>query len=163
MIALATPADLGAIEEIERHSFPTPWPRAVFEAELARPGSHLIVERRARGCGITGFCCSWIAFEDAQILAIATHPDHRRAGTGGRLLAHALGHAVAAGCTRATLEVRRSNAPAAALYERAGFRTVHVRARYYQDNQEDALVMVAELAAEPRRAPPGPPVTPRRR
>ncbi len=50
------------------------------------------------------------------------------------------------GCTLATLEVRRSNVPAIALYERAGFKTVHVRARYYQDDNEDALVMLRELA-----------------
>ena len=47
----------------------------------------------------------------------------------------------------ATLEVRRGNAPAIALYERAGFRGVHVRARYYQDNDEDALVMLLDLSA----------------
>jgi len=51
----------------------------------------------------------------------------------------------AAGCLLATLEVRRSNAPAIALYEHAGFRTVHVRARYYDDDDEDALVMLREL------------------
>jgi ribosomal-protein-alanine N-acetyltransferase len=63
---------------------------------------------------------------------------------GAQLLAHALAEGRAAHCTLATLEVRRGNAPAIALYERAGFRTVHVRARYYQDNGEDALVMVSE-------------------
>ena len=50
----------------------------------------------------------------------------------------------AARCNLATLEVRRGNAPALALYQRAGFRVVHVRARYYQDNGEDALVMISE-------------------
>ena len=38
IIAPATPADLDAIDEIERHSFATPWPRPVFEAELSRRG-----------------------------------------------------------------------------------------------------------------------------
>src|SRR5690349_5151267 len=66
-------------------------------------------------------------------------------GIAGRLLAHVLEVARAAGCRLATLEVRRGNAPAIALYEHAGFRTVHVRARYYQDDGEDALVMLREL------------------
>ena len=155
MIAPATPADLDAIEEIERHSFPTPWPRQAFEAELAREGARLIVARaepahpggRAGRAPILGFCNYRIVVDELHIHSIATHPDHRRAGTGGRLLAHALGEARACGCTVATLEVRRGNAPAIALYQRAGFRGVHVRARYYQDNGEDALVMVCDLAA----------------
>jgi [ribosomal protein S18]-alanine N-acetyltransferase len=146
VIAPATPADLHAIEEIERHSFPSPWPRATFEAELAREGAHLIVERGGRGA-VIGFCNYWIIFDELHVHAIATHPDHRRAGAGARLLAHALDEARARGCALATLEVRRGNAPAIALYQRAGFRGVHVRARYYQDNHEDALVMLCELTA----------------
>ncbi len=144
MIAPATPADLDAIAEIERHSFPAPWPRATFEAELSREGARLVVARGARGA-ILGFCNYWIVLDELHVHAIATHPDHRRAGTGGRLLAHALDEGRARGCTRATLEVRRGNAPAIALYQRAGFRGVHVRARYYGDNGEDALVMLCEL------------------
>ena len=168
MIEPATAADLDAIEEIERHSFPTPWPRATFEAELARPGSRLIVARLSRrappgaaapsaapsatpsGGPVIGFCNYWIVFDELHVHAIATHPDHRRAGTGGRLLAHALAEGRALGCERATLEVRRGNAPAIALYQRAGFRGVHVRARYYQDNGEDALVMLCELTPPSR-------------
>jgi ribosomal-protein-alanine N-acetyltransferase len=146
VIAPATPADLDAIEEIERHSFPSPWPRETFEAELAREGARLIVERGGRGA-VIGFCNYWIIFDELHVHAIATHPDHRHAGTGARLLAHALDEGRALGCTLATLEVRRGNAPAIALYQRAGFRGVHVRARYYQDNQEDALVMLCELTA----------------
>ena len=145
MIAPATPAELDAIAEIERHSFPTPWPRETFEAELSREGARLIAFH-ARGAAI-GFCNYWIVFDELHVHAIAIHPDHRRAGIAGRLLAHALGEGRALGCERATLEVRRGNAPAIALYQRAGFRGVHVRARYYQDNHEDALVMLCELTA----------------
>ena len=147
IVAPATPADLDAIEEIERHSFARPWPRATFEAELARPIARLEV---ARAPAIVGFCNYWIVGDpqgrggEVHILAIATHPDHRRAGVGRALLAHALDQGRAQGATLATLEVRRGNAPAIALYARAGFRTVHVRRQYYQDNGEDALVMLTE-------------------
>ena len=65
------------------------------------------------------------------------------------VLAHVLDVAQRTGCSLATLEVRRSNVPAIALYERAGFKTVHVRARYYQDD-EDALVMLRGIT-EPTR------------
>jgi len=98
---------------------------------------------------VIGFCNYWIVPDphgggEVHIHAIATHPDHRRAGVGAALLDRALAQGRAQGCSIATLEVRRGNAPAIALYQRAGFRTVHVRPRYYQDNGEDALVMVSE-------------------
>jgi ribosomal-protein-alanine N-acetyltransferase len=62
------------------------------------------------------------------------------------LLAHVLASAARTGCTMANLEVRAGNQPAIALYERHGFRTVSVRARYYQDDGEDALVMLRGLS-----------------
>lgn len=138
----ATPADLDAIEDIERHSFPAPWPRATFAAELARQHSRIIV---ARSPGVIGYCNFWIVADEVHVHAIAIHPDHRRAGLGGRLVAYALDEGRRVNCAIATLEVRRSNRPAIAMYERAGFGTVHVRARYYQDNDEDALVMACTL------------------
>ncbi len=82
-----------------------------------------------------------------QILAIATHPDFRGRGIGRQMLEHVLAASAQAGCQMASLEVRASNAPAIALYEHAGFKTVHVRARYYQDDGEDALVMMRGLSA----------------
>jgi len=148
IITPATSADLDAIDEIERHSFAQPWPRSTFEAELTRDIARLDV---ARAPAVVGFCNYWIVggrggnAGEVHIHAIATHPDRRRAGIAAALLGHALAQARAARASLATLEVRRGNAPAIALYERAGFRTVHVRARYYQDNGEDGLVMLSEL------------------
>jgi ribosomal-protein-alanine N-acetyltransferase len=146
IIAPATAADLDAIHDIERHSFPQPWPRSAFETELTRSLARLDVARRP---AVAGFINYWLVTDpegggEVHIHSVATHPDHRRAGIGAALLHRALAEGRAAGCTLATLEVRRGNAPAIAMYERAGFRTVHVRARYYQDNGEDALVMLTE-------------------
>ncbi|MDX2086665.1 MAG: ribosomal protein S18-alanine N-acetyltransferase [Kofleriaceae bacterium] len=140
----ATSADLEAIHEIERHSFPRAWLREQYEAELVREGARVDVVRDPK---VIGFCNYWLVAVSGEvhILSIATHPDRRRSGMGGALLAHALDAGRAIGATVATLEVRRSNKPAIAMYERAGFRTVHVRARYYQDGDEDALVMLAPL------------------
>lgn len=140
----ATVADLDAIHAIERDAFRKLWPRDAFEAELTREHAHVEV---ARAPEVVGFCNYWIVdvSGEVHILSIATHPAHRRAGVGARLLAHALDAGRARGATLATLEVRRGNRAAIALYERAGFRTVHVRKAYYQDDGEDALVMLAEL------------------
>ena len=157
LITAATAADLDAIHEIESHSFKVSWPRQTFEAELAREWARVEV---VRDPGVIAFCNYLLVTPDhnraggeVHILSIATHPDRRRAGIGARLLAHALDQACAIGATLATLEVRRGNRPAIAMYERAGFRTVHVRTRYYQEDGEDALVMLAELTPVTRDHP----------
>jgi ribosomal-protein-alanine N-acetyltransferase len=48
-------------------------------------------------------------------------------------------------CATVTLEVRRSNVAAHALYRRFGFEEVGVRPRYYIENGEDAIVMTLAL------------------
>ncbi len=145
----ATATDLDAIEELERHAFPTPWPRATFEAELAASHARLVVGRPRIGAPAIAFCNYWLVADELHIHAIATHPDHRRAGLGAQLLAHVLADARAHGAALATLEVRAGNRPAIALYLRAGFATVHTRPRYYQDNGEDALIMTLGLVPAP--------------
>ena len=140
----ATAADLDVIDTIEQHSFSRPWPRSTFEAELTREWAR--VDVLLLDGAIVAFCDYWVVPPEMQILAIATSPDHRGRGLGGEMLAHVLARSAAAGCQVASLEVRAGNAPAIALYERHGFRTVHVRARYYQDDGEDALVMTRGLS-----------------
>jgi ribosomal-protein-alanine N-acetyltransferase len=43
------------------------------------------------------------------------------------------------------LEVRRSNLAAQALYRSFKFEQVGMRARYYEDNDEDAILMTLRL------------------
>jgi ribosomal-protein-alanine N-acetyltransferase len=143
IISAATAADLDAIDEIERLSFPAPWPKETFAGELTREWARIDVGRVDGQ--IVAFNNYWIVTTELHVLAIATHPDVRGRGYGAQLLDYAIRQAVATGCSLATLEVRRSNVAAIALYERAGFKTVHVRARYYQDDGEDALVMLRGL------------------
>jgi ribosomal-protein-alanine N-acetyltransferase len=156
-IAAATKDDIAAIDEIERHSFKSPWSRQTFEGELLREWARVDVARHAGR--IIAFCNYWLVMPkgtdtekradgEVHILAIATHPDYRGKGVGSQVLAHVLEVAQSTGCSLATLEVRRSNTPAIAMYERAGFKTVHVRARYYQDDGEDALVMLRGVPPE---------------
>jgi ribosomal-protein-alanine N-acetyltransferase len=143
LIAAATEADLDAIDEIERLSFRAPWPRDTFAGELTRDWARIDVGRVDDK--VVAFNNYWIVTTELHIHVIATHPNERGHGYGAQLLDHAITAAIATGCALATLEVRRSNTAAIGLYERAGFKTVHVRARYYQDDGEDALVMLRGL------------------
>jgi ribosomal-protein-alanine N-acetyltransferase len=148
VIAAATELDLDAIDAIEQHSFKSPWSRDTFRAELLREWARVDVARLDGR--LVAFCNYWLVTTELHILALATHPDYRGRGIAQQLLEHVLDVARQTGCSLATLEVRRSNVPAIKLYERAGFKTVHVRARYYQDDGEDALVMLCELTAPSR-------------
>lgn len=137
--AAATDADLDAIDDIEARSFPKPWPRETFQAELGHAWARIDV---ARADGrVIAFCNYWLVPPELQVHVIATQPDARGQGVGSALLRHILDRAANAGCNLALLEVRASNAAAIRLYQRAGFATVAVRRRYYSDNDEDALVM----------------------
>ena len=137
------PEDLDEVDAIERHSFKTPWPAQVFLDELARDWARVDVARE-RG-RVIGFCNYWLVKDEVHLLAIATHPDRRRAGVGRRLMDHLLALARDRASRLVTLEVRRSNQPAIALYERYGFQPVGLRRAYYAEDSEDALVMTLEL------------------
>jgi [ribosomal protein S18]-alanine N-acetyltransferase len=72
---------------------------------------------------------------------LAIDPQFQRQGLGLALLHSLLGSARQRGLEWATLEVRVSNAGAIALYERFGFEAVGERKRYYQDPEENALIL----------------------
>jgi ribosomal-protein-alanine N-acetyltransferase len=147
-IEAMTAADLDEVDAIERVSFKEPWPPQTFADELARPFARVDVARLDGR--VVGFANYWLVGDEASLLAIAVHPDHRRRGLAAQLLAHVVAQSRRAGCERVFLEVRRGNQPAIALYQRHGFSTLHARKQYYGDG-EDALVMSIELGAPPAR------------
>ena len=147
IVERATVADLDAIEEIERHSFPRPWPRSQFETELTREHAHVDVFRTRQT--IVAFCNYWLVRDEVHILNIATHPEHRRQGHAARLLAHVIDFARRHGCRYVTLEARRSNHGAIKLYRDHGFRAVGVRPNYYVEDNEDAIVMLLDVRPDP--------------
>ena len=108
---------------------------------MARDWAHVDVVRDVRQGFLVAFGNYWLVADEIHLLNLATHPLARRAGHASRLLAHIIEFGRQHDCRIVTLEVRRSNAGAIALYEAFGFRSAGVRRRYYQDNGEDAIVM----------------------
>ena len=138
--------DIDAVMEIERLSFRAPWSRSVFLEELSRDWARVDVVRDGGTDEVVAFANYWLVADELHILNIATHPQQRRAGHATRLLAHMVETARRIPCRCMTLEVRRSNAVAQRLYRRFAFRAVGVRPNYYAEDQEDAIVMLLELA-----------------
>ena len=93
---------------------------------------------------IVGYVGTWFMVDDAHIVSIAVRQDYRRLGLGELLLIGAAEMAMLRRSQRLTLEVRVSNFPAHALYEKYGFHKVGVRKRYYADNHEDAVIMTTD-------------------
>lgn len=132
--------DVGAVIEIERLSFSSPWPAYAFEQELtANRLAHYVVARSDDR--VVGFAGIWLMVDEAHVTTFGVHPDHRRRGVGRRLLLRLAEMAIELGTVRMTLEVRVSNEAAQALYRTFGFRIAGRRIAYYSDDHEDALVM----------------------
>ena len=89
---------------------------------------------------VVGFIGIWMMADEAHIVTVATRETHRRHGIGEALLISAIETAQDRGQPLVTLEVRVSNDPAIALYEKYGFSEMGRRVRYYSDNHEDAYV-----------------------
>ncbi len=133
-------SDLPQVIAVERRAFPTPWSLAMFVLELSKPSGVCLAALRD-GTVVGHLVCSrydtvW------HLMNIAVDPKVRRQGVATQLLTALLERIDdGRGETQLTLEVRPTNGPAIALYERFGFRSAGTRPRYYQDNGEDALIM----------------------
>jgi ribosomal-protein-alanine N-acetyltransferase len=135
--------DLDTVEEIERASYPTPWSRSMFAAELRKP-SALALGAYVDGGELVGYAFVSRYVDAWHVMNVAVAPDFRRRGIATELLRR-LFEVTAADQRRGyTLEVRVSNVDAIRLYERLGFEARGIRRGYYTDNREDALIMWRE-------------------
>ena len=136
--------DLPDVHRIERASFSVPWPDDAYRSEIL--GNRLASYLVARADGeLVAYGGIWLMVDEAHITTFAVDPAWRRQRVGETLLIALMDLAIGRHAREATLEVRLSNLAARKLYEKFGFRPVGVRARYYSDNGEDALIMTTEL------------------
>jgi ribosomal-protein-alanine N-acetyltransferase len=156
--------DIAQVVEIDRLSFPTPWPERSYRFEVAQnPASRMFVlaipsdeavdepgllarllGRNHRNQKIIGFSGCWMVAGEVHISTIAVHPDWRGQRLGELLLWGMVREALHRHAEMVTLEVRVSNDIAQNLYRKYGFEPVGVRKGYYRDNREDALMMTLE-------------------
>ena len=92
---------------------------------------------------VAGYAGLLFTADEAHVTTIAVDPVRHRRAIGTRLLLHQAYAARARGARHLTLEVRASNEPAKALYDRFGFVAAGIRKNYYSEVNEDAIVMWA--------------------
>jgi ribosomal-protein-alanine N-acetyltransferase len=135
----ATPAPRpapGGLRSLLRFRLTAPWSPPRGPAE--RPPSY-----------VAGFVGIWFVVDEAHVVSIGVRKAERRRGVGELLLLGAFHAARRRQMKELTLEVRKSNAGARALYAKHGFREVGVRRKYYVDNGEDAIIMTTPPISTP--------------
>ena len=141
--SLMTMGDVDAIHAIEAQSFANPWTRDAFVKEVTENQCARYVVLREDGVPVA-YAGTWLVMDEGHITNIAVRKDRRKMGYGERVTRALIQLAADTGISWMTLEVRRGNAAAIAMYKKLGFAEVGYRKRYYPDNGEDALVMLLE-------------------
>ncbi len=143
VIRRMTLEDLDAVVAIEAATFAMPWSKDSFYQELTRNVAARYLVAEVNGT-VIGYAGAWIILDESHITNIAILEGYRGHGYGRKLTEGLMQYLSNLGAAYATLEVRRSNERAQNLYKSLGYVAVGWRKRYYEDNQEDALLMVCE-------------------
>lgn len=141
---------LPQIQRIEQQSFSVPWTEAMLRIQL-QPDSHVFLTAETAEGAVIGYVGMMYVLDEGYISNVAVRPDCRRQGVAEALLTALEQRARALLLRFLTLEVRESNAPAAALYEKRGYRVVGRRKNYYEKPTEDAILMTLTLDGEGQR------------
>lgn len=132
-------SDVTAIAELEKCCFSDPWSENSIASELNNPLSYWLV---AEVDGeVAGYVGSQSVLDAADMMNLAVSPKYRMQGIGQALVRNLVQHLQQNNVIALLLEVRVSNAPAIALYEKMGFVQVGRRPNYYHNPREDALIL----------------------
>ena len=140
--------DLAAIISIQNRTPQAPrWTQADYANLAGDPlGLILVAELDTMAPPrIVGFAAFQRVIDEAELRNMAVEPAHQRQGAGWELLTEGRRRLLEQGAKQIYLEVRASNMPAQRLYYSAGFSLCSRRRDYYNDPQEDGLVLSLKL------------------
>jgi len=138
IIRRAEEKDVARIAELERICFSDPWSEHEIAACLQKP-FYTFLAAEEDGL-ITGYVGLITVLDEGDIANVAVAPGYRRRGIAEALLRELMAEGEAAGVRKFFLEVRETNAPAIALYEKLGFTRIGMRKDYYEHPRENALL-----------------------
>ena len=130
------------VAALEKLCFADPWSENSVSSELNNDLALWLVAMNDDT--VVGYIGSQTVAGETDVMNIAVHPDWRRRGIAQSLIECLVVELKNRGSEALMLEVRASNAPAIALYEKLGFRQVGRRPNYYRNPKEDALILRKE-------------------
>ena len=130
------------IAQLEKICFSDPWSEKSVASELDNKLAFWLVAVEEER--VAGYIGSQTVMDETDMMNVAVHPDFRRKGIAEALVNTLVENLQKMGSRCLTLEVRASNAPAIALYEKLGFSEIGRRKNYYRNPREDALILRKE-------------------
>ena len=137
---------LDDILKIENLCFSPPWTEGQLLSEME--SEYGIVFAAVDEEVLCAFSVMHLAGDQAELYQIATLPEKRGKGIANMLMEKGNVWAKEQNAESIFLEVRVSNAPAIALYEKHGFENLGIRKKYYTDPVEDAMIMVRKVTED---------------
>ena len=138
--------DLPQIAGLEKQNFSLPWDEDMLRTQLGEQYIFLTAEENGQVLGYVGVQC---VLDEGYMSNLAVESAQRRRGIGSLLLAELRREAQRRGLSFITLEVRPSNSPAIALYQKHGYREEGRRRNYYEKPREDALILTCRWETQP--------------
>lgn len=136
--------DIPQVIEIEAEAYGEHhWSKSAFYDELNNNLAKYYVAKTING-EVVGYAGTWHIIDEGHITTIAVKKSHLRKHIGEAIIIKILEDCYKNEIKYLTLEVRVSNEPAIGLYTKYGFNSLGTRKGYYQDNNEDALIMWTE-------------------
>ena len=145
----AEKSHLAQLEALEERCVSCPWTAAQLQNMMEDPrAAFFVLDDGGTDAGYTAF---YTVLDAGYIANVAVAPDYRRRGLGDALVTAKTEEARRRRLTCLTLEVRESNAPARALYEKHGYKAVGIRKNYYEKPTESAILMTLWLTEPDKR------------
>ena len=143
-ITKMTTEDIENVVEIEKEAYGEHhWSKSSFYDEMSNNLAHYYCAKTPDG-ELAGYAGTWHILDEGHITTIAVKNKYLRHHIGEAIVSKILEDCYKEGIKYLTLEVRVSNTPAINLYKKYGFTSLGTRKGYYQDNNEDALIMWTE-------------------
>lgn len=142
-ICKAELSDLPEIAALESEIFSDAWSLKSLEETWNQKNAVIFAAKTEEK--IAGYLIFYYVLDEGEIARIATATSVRRQGAAGRLFREFVSFCQDQQITRIMLEVRESNEAARRFYEKCGFKEDGIRKNYYENPQENAILMSKNL------------------